>query len=201
MKAVVVDGHWEPKDKSVMTEAELSSRRANIGSQVWRNTTFEIKEVAEPVLSRSDVLIKVKSCGVCGTDSHLYELDSDGYILFSGPVRFPTVIGHEYSGIVEAVGKDVINFKPGDKVVAESIVWCGKCTPCRSGSFNQCKNVELAGVTANGAMAEYVSTNELQCWKIDSMESTFGEKLFNIAALIEPIGCAYNGMFINSAAL
>jgi len=198
MKALVVEGTWDPKDISIITQEEIIHKRAINGSQVWRNPQFNITDVPEPSIANNDVLIKVKSCGICGSDSHLYELDSDGYIIFSGPVKFPTIIGHEYSGIIEAVGKDVINLKPGDKVVSESIVWCGKCMPCRSGAFNQCENVELAGITVNGALAEYVSTSALQCWKIDSLESALEDKLFDIAALIEPIGCAYNGMFVNS---
>ncbi len=198
MKALVVDAEWSPKKGYNISDKEIAERRAFVGSQVWKNTRFEIKDVPVPNLLEDELLIRVKRCGICGTDTHLYETDEDGYILFSGPVRLPCITGHEYSGIVEKTGKGVINFKVGDRVAVESILWCGKCTPCRGGAFNQCENVELSGVTDNGAMAEFIKANERHCWSINSLSEVYDENdIFNVGALIEPVGCSYNGIFVS----
>jgi len=199
MKAFTAQAEWAPKPDYELSQDEISRKRARCGSQVWRNPQFEIKEVPVPEIGDDDLLVKVKRCGICGSDSHLFETDKDGYIIFSGPVKLPCIIGHEYSGIVEKTGNNVHNFHKGDMIAAESIVWCGKCTPCRSGAVNQCDKVELAGITVDGALAEYVRVNVLQCWKINSLTSQYTEnQTFDIGALIEPLGCAYNGMFVSA---
>ncbi|MBF0465363.1 MAG: alcohol dehydrogenase catalytic domain-containing protein [Nitrospirae bacterium] len=198
MKALVVEAQWEPLAGYLPTEKEILLRRASVGSQVWRKPVFEIREVPVPDTGDNEVLIRVKRCGICGSDTHIYEHDKDGYILFSGPARFPCIIGHEYSGVVERVGKNVDTLRPGDIVAAESIHWCGKCTPCRSGAFNQCQKVELIGITKDGALAEFICAKERHCWKIDSLRDRYSEDdVFSVGALIEPIGCAYNGIFIS----
>jgi len=198
MKALMASAVWDPKPGYALTEQESKLRRANCGSQVWRNPSFSLEDVPVPEISDTQVLARVKRCGICGSDSHIYKTDEDGYIVFSGPAKLPCIIGHEYSGVVEQVGKNVSNFQPGDSIAAESIVWCGKCTPCRSGSFNQCSRVELTGITMDGALAEYAAVDELQCWDISSLSSSFSDEgMFDIASLIEPLGCAYNGIFVS----
>lgn len=197
MKAFTVNATWAPKKEYSLSSDEETRRRANCGSMVWRDPVFAMEELSVPEIGDDDLLVRVKNCGVCGSDTHLYETDDDGYIIFSGPVKLPCVIGHEYSGVVEQVGRNVTGFAPGDFIAAESIVWCGRCPTCKSGAFNQCDNVELAGITVDGALAEYVRVNERMCWKINSLAETFTEEeLFEVGALIEPVGCAYNGMFI-----
>lgn len=199
MKAFVADAEWAPRQGYGISQREIEARRADSGSQVWRSPHFEIKDVPVPETGDNDLLIRVKSCGICGSDSHLYETDKDGYIIFSGPVKMPCILGHEYAGIVEKTGKGVKGFRAGDLIAAESIVWCGRCTTCKSGAFNQCDNVELAGITVDGALAEYARVNERHCWKINSLIDSYGEdEIFDIGALIEPVGCAYNGMFISA---
>lgn len=197
MKALIVDAEWKPRNNYPVSEEEKTKRRARVGSQVWKNTRFEIKEIPAPILQDDEVLVKVKSCGICGSDTHLYETDKEGYIIFSGLTRLPCIIGHEFSGIVEKTGSNVKNLKKGDTVAAESIMWCGKCLPCRSGFPNQCKDIELLGLSANGALAEYAAVNERYCWKINDLAEKYqGADIFDIGALIEPVGCAYNGIFI-----
>ncbi len=197
MKALIVDAKWIPRKDYALTEDEKRRRRALIGSQAWKNTRFEIKDVPTPNPHNGEVLIRVKSCGICGSDTHLYETDGEGYIIFSGLTKLPCILGHEFSGIVEKVGSRVVEFKVGDKVAVESIMWCGVCQPCRSGTPNQCRNVELMGLSTDGAFAEYVAVNERYCWKINDLtEVCHEEDVFDIGALIEPVGCAYNGIFI-----
>lgn len=197
MKALVVDAEWMPRKNYVISEEEQIRKRAIIGSQVWKNTRFEIKDVPTPNPNGDEVLIRVKICGICGSDTHLYETDEEGYIIFSGLTKLPSIIGHEFSGIVEKVGNNVRDLKKGDRVAVESIMWCGRCQPCRSGFPNQCRYIELMGLTTDGAFAEYVTVNEKYCWKINDLAAVYREEdIFGIGSLIEPVGCAYNGIFI-----
>lgn len=198
MKALVVNAEWDPRKCYPISEDEEKKKRAVVGSQVWKNTTFEIKDIPIPQLHNSDdVLIRVKSCGICGSDTHLYETDKEGYILFSGLTKLPCVIGHEFAGIIEEVGSGVRELKKGDMVAVESIMWCGRCQSCRSGFPNQCKHVELIGLSTDGAFAEYIALSERYCWKINHLREVYPEEsVFDIGALIEPVGCAYNGIFV-----
>ncbi len=203
MKALIANAEWFPRKGYNPTSKELCGKRANIGSQVWRFPVFEIKDVPTPNINVDEVLIRVKKCGICGSDTHLYETDKENYIIYSGPVKLPCIIGHEYSGIVKKVGNNVVNFKVGDKVAMESVLWCGVCTPCRSGSVNQCERVELAGITSTGALAEYVVAKERHCWNINELAEIYdgNDMVFDIGALIEPAGCAYNGLFVSGGGL
>ena len=198
MKALVVDAEWKPRDNYQLSTIEEEQRRAFVGSQVWRNPSFNIKEVPTPDIRDDEVLIRVKTCGICGSDTHLYETDDDGYIIFSGLTKLPCVLGHEFSGVIEKAGSRVNHLKPGDKVAVESIMWCGSCETCRSGAPNQCSHVELLGLSSDGAFAEFAAVNERYCWKINDLSKIYkDDTVFDLGSLIEPVGCAYNGMFIS----
>lgn len=197
MKALIVDGEWNPRKNYPLSNEEQAKKRANVGSQVWQHTQFEVKDVSVPNLQDDEILVRIKSCGICGSDTHLYETDKDGYIIFSGVTELPRIIGHELSGIVEQTGKNVRNVSKGDWIAAESIMWCGMCQACRSGSPNQCKYIKLMGLSADGAFAEYIAISERYCWEINDFGEIYSEdEAFDIGALIEPVGCAYNGLFI-----
>ncbi len=197
MKALVVNAEWMPRKNYSISEEEQARKRAIIGSQVWKNTRFEIKDIPSPDPGDDEVLIRIKTCGICGSDTHLYETDGDGYIIFSGLTKLPCIIGHEFSGIVEKAGSNVRDLKKGDRVAVESVMWCGRCQSCRSGFPNQCKYVELMGLSIDGAFAEYIVVNERYCWKINDFVRVYPEEdVFHIGSLIEPVGCAYNGIFI-----
>jgi hypothetical protein len=201
MKALVVDAKWRPR-KNPLTEEEKLKRKAYCGSQVWQDPHLEIKEVPTPNISDDEVLIRVKACGICGSDTHLYETDGEGYIIFSGLVKLPCILGHEFSGTVEKVGEEVTTVKPGDAVAVESTWWCGMCVPCRGGALNQCKNIELAGLSSDGAFAEFIAVKEKYCWGLNELRETYGEEeIFEMGALIEPAGCAYNGIFVSGGGL
>lgn len=197
MKAFVATGEWRPKEGYPLTEEEAKKRRAVVGSQVWRNTGFEFRDLPVPEPLDDEVLIRVKSCGICGSDTHVFETGKDGYIVFSGLTKLPCVIGHEFSGVIEKTGRNVRELKKGGLVAVESVMWCGMCTPCRSGEVNQCRNVELLGLSRDGALAEYVAVNQRYCWDMGSLTEVYsGEEVFDIGSLVEPVGCAYNGIFI-----
>lgn len=198
MRAFVADAIWDPKKDYSLTDIERTNKKAFVGSQVWRNSNFIIRDVPIPEIEDDEVLIRIKFCGICGSDTHVYEMDKDGYIIFSGLSKFPCIPGHEFSGIVERIGRRVISLREGDPVAVESIQWCGVCTMCRSGSPNQCENIELLGLSVDGAFADYIRVKERLCWPITSLMQVYTEEeMFKFGALIEPIGCSYNGIFVS----
>jgi hypothetical protein len=128
---------------------------------------------------------------------HFYETDEDDYILYPGLTKFPTILGHEFSGKVVEAGEDVEYLKVGDMVTVEEMIWCGRCIPCRNGYPNHCTNLEELGFTIPGAFANYIAVDEKFCWKIDAVAEQFGEKekAYEVGALTEPTCVAYNAMF------
>jgi hypothetical protein len=197
MKALILDAKWEPKSDYKLSEFEKRTGKAVTGNSVWRYPKLEVKDIPMPKVKPTEVLIKVKACGVCGSDMHFYETDQDKYILYPGLTKFPAALGHEFSGQVVEIGKEVTDLKVGDMVTAEEMVWCGHCIPCRNGYPNQCLNLEEIGFTINGAFAEYIAIDAKLCWKLNAIRDLLGneEKAYEAGALVEPTSVAYNGIF------
>ncbi|MGQ9632468.1 MAG: scyllo-inosose 3-dehydrogenase [bacterium] len=198
MKALVLDAKWDPRPDYAVSEFERETGKAITGSSVWRNPKLGVKQIATPKIGPDEVLIRVKACGVCGSDIHFYETDSEGYILYPGLTRFPSALGHEFSGEIVEVGKNVENLKVGDMVTAEEMIWCGHCTPCRNCFPNQCENLEEIGFTINGAFAEYIAIGAKYCWPVNSLVDRYKgdkEKAFEVAATVEPHSVSYNAIF------
>ncbi len=197
MKGLVLDAKWDPKPDYQVSEWEKKTGKAITGNSIWRYPKLEVREWPDPVLGPKDVLIEVQACGVCGSDMHFYETDEDGYILYPGLTKFPTILGHEFSGKVVEIGPEVTQLKVGDMVTAEEMIWCGRCIPCRNGYPNHCTNLEEIGFTIPGAFANYIAIDEKFCWKIDAIAERFGdeEKAYEVGALTEPTSVAYNAMF------
>lgn len=197
MKAVVLSAEKTPRSGYQLSSFEKETGKVVQGHNVWRNPRLEIKEVADPRPGPVDVIIKVKASGICGSDVHFYETASDGYILYPGLTKFPVIIGHEFAGEIVEVGADVKDFRIGDRVTAEEMVWCGYCRACRDGFPNHCHNLEEIGFTINGSDAQYVSVPFRLCWKVDSVLERFknAEIAWEVAATTEPTCVAYNGVF------
>lgn len=197
MKALVLSAEWQPREGYVLSDFERQTGKAITGSSVWRNPKLEVREVERPMPAPDQVLIRVKACGVCGSDIHFYETDEQGYILYPGLTKFPTILGHEFSGVIEEVGSQVKGLVPGDMVTAEEMIWCGYCTPCRNGFPNHCENLEEIGFTIPGAFAQYIAIGAKYCWKINDFRAIFDseDKIFEAGALTEPTCVTYNAMF------
>ncbi len=200
MRALVLDGQWDPRPDYPVTPKEVESRKATIASNVWRHPTLQWHQVPDPVPAHDEVLIKLRACGVCGSDTHCYLTDKDGYIIFSGPTRLPVILGHEYTGEVVEVGKSVTTLEPGDLVAAEGMLNCNECDACRTGYPNQCRHLDMVGFSAPGAYADYITSKARHCWKINDLAEKLGDaqRACRIGALVEPTSCSYNGMFITS---
>jgi hypothetical protein len=197
MKGLVLDAEWKPKKEYVPSEQEEKTRKAINGSLVWKKRGLELKEVKKPETGKHELLIKIKNCGICGSDIHFYETDTSGYILYPGLTRFPCIIGHEFSGVVEEIGSAVDGFEQGDLVTSEEMMWCGECVPCRDGFPNHCEKLEEIGFTVNGALAEYIAVDSKYCWKLNAIKNTFRNDAaaLEAGALVEPTSVAYNGIF------
>ncbi len=200
IKGLQFTAEWAPRPGYSVSEFERRTRRAVTGASVWRHPRLQLAEVVEPALGPQDVRLQPKACGVCGSDVHFYETDAAGYIRYPGLTKFPVIIGHEFSGEIVEVGKDVGELRVGDLVTVEEMIWCGHCTPCRNGWPNQCENLEEIGFTIDGAMAEQLVVGAKYCWPISWLAETYGsaEVAFEAGALCEPTSVAYNGMFVRA---
>ncbi len=196
MKALVLTAQWDPKPDYKVSEWEKRTGKAVTGNSVWRYPKLEVKDVPIPKIAPDQVLVRVRACGVCGSDMHFYETDAQDYILYPGLTKFPAILGHEFSGEVVEVGSAVDDLAVGDKVTAEEMIWCGHCRPCRDGFPNQCLNLEEIGFTIDGAFAEYIAIGAKYCWKLNDLAERFpGQALFDAGALVEPSSVAYNCVF------
>jgi threonine dehydrogenase-like Zn-dependent dehydrogenase len=191
---------WAPRTGYVVSEFERRTGKAVTGASVWRHPHLQLVEVADPPLGPQDVRLRPRACGVCGSDVHFYETDEEGYIRYPGLTRFPVIIGHEFSGEVVEVGRDVRGLSVGDLVTVEEMIWCGSCVPCRNGWPNQCENLEEIGFTINGAMAEQIVVGAKYCWPITRLAEVYGsvDAACEAGALCEPTSVAYNGMFVRA---
>ena len=149
-----------------------------------KEVKFEVRDMDFPeVLGPHQVLIKNMACGVCGTDVHIYHGEKG-----SADVLPPVVLGHEYAGIVQAVGDGVTGLKPGDHVAMDPNMYCGLCRPCRMGRKQNCENLFALGVNVNGGFAEYSLCPEAQCYRIRE------DVPFDVAAMAEPLACVVHGI-------
>jgi threonine dehydrogenase-like Zn-dependent dehydrogenase len=133
-----------------------------------------------PDIRPGHALVRIRAAGLCHTD---IEVLHGRY----GIGAFPLVPGHEYSGVVEAVARDVDAVKPGDRVAIDPNIPCGHCRQCRKGLSNLCAELKAYGVTQNGGFAEFslVAADHLH---------DIGDLAFDTAALAEPLACVLNGL-------
>jgi len=197
MRALVLDAKWDPRPDYAVSDWEKQTGKAITGSSIWRHPSLQVRDWPDPKPGPKDVVLAVQACGVCGSDMHFYETDKDGYILYPGLTRFPTILGHEFSGRVVECGAGVETLRVGDMVTVEEMIWCGRCIPCRNGYPNHCTNLEELGFTIPGAFARYIAVDEKYCWPIDAIAQRLGdeEAAFELGALTEPTTVAYNAMF------
>jgi len=145
---------------------------------------LRVEELPIPEIKNADdVLIRVRACGVCGTDMHIFDGDEG-----AAPTPVGTVLGHEFAGEVIAVGSGVGNVKVGDRVAVDPNKLCGVCDFCRGGVGHFCEAMVGIGTTVNGGFAEYCVVPESQVYR-------FSDKIsFAEAAMTEPVACCLHGI-------
>ncbi len=203
MRAFYVEADFDPKPGYKLSEKEKNDKRSLRGANIWRNIRGSVTDRPMPVCGEDEVLLKVGAAGICGTDVHLLKKDEEGYTMYNGHSKYPIITGHEFSGEIVEVGKDVKRLKVGDLVSVESMNWCGECDACRRGMFNQCKNLEEPGLTYDGGFAEYVTVRAKYCYLLNDIVNFYGDKMtaLELGAMIEPTGVAYNGLFVRGGGI
>jgi len=150
----------------------LVKQKAEVG--IW------LDDVAVPEYGHNDVLIKIKKTAICGTDIHIYNWDEWS----QKTIPVPMTIGHEFVGVIEAIGQEVNGFEIGDRVSGEGHITCGHCRNCRAGRRHLCRNTVGVGVDRTGAFAEYLCIPAVNAFKLPHDISD------DMAAIFDPFGNA-----------
>lgn len=138
---------------------------------------IEFRDISIPAVKDDDVLIKMKRIGICGSDIHVYH-GAHPYTFY------PVTQGHEASGRVEKIGKNITHLNAGDKVTIQPQVICGKCYPCTHGKYHICDNLKVMGFQIPGMASEYFMCEAERVIKLpDDMSYEEG-------AMIEPVAVA-----------
>ena len=141
---------------------------------------FEVCKIEKPKPGPTEVLIKVKAAGICGSDIHKMQ---SGW-----KYSLPMVMGHEFAGVVESIGKDVEKICVGDRVAVAPLIPCQECTYCKAGKYQLCEQYTMVGSQRFGGFAEYVTVPAENVLDI-------GHKIsFEEAAMIEPLAVAAHGV-------
>jgi threonine dehydrogenase-like Zn-dependent dehydrogenase len=156
----------------------MKTMRAQVLEEPYK---FVLKEVPVPEISDDDVLVKITYCGICGSDWGSYTGK------YADEVEcLPLTTGHEFSGVIEAVGKNAKGLKPGDRVAADICVTCGTCYHCRIGEPLLCSSFTQIGIHTDGGYAEYVKAPWKNIYLLP--EEVTDEQ----AAFIEPLTATLN---------
>lgn len=148
---------------------------------------LSVEEIPVPKIGSGDILLKVKAASICGTDVRMYKNGRANI-----DIEHPMVIGHEFAGVIEAVGDGETGYAPGQRISVAPNIGCGTCDMCITGQTNACPDYQAFGITIPGAFAEYVRipAAAIGTGNVVPLEDEID---FAEAALIEPLACVYNG--------
>jgi len=139
---------------------------------------IHVKDVPEPSVGPTDVLVRPRYVGICGTDLSAWEY---------GMYESGLILGHEFSGDVVEVGKDVKAWRKGDRVVPNSLLPCGKCSFCRTQRYSICDDMQMIGISMNGGLAELVALPQ------DVLHRLPKGMDYKKGALVEPLSIVLHG--------
>lgn len=135
---------------------------------LYADRDIRMGEAPDPKIGPDEVLVRSQFAGICGTDLHIYRGE------FHERVAFPAIQGHEFGGVIEAVGAGVRGVSPGDRVVVDPIISCHGCPACLTGRQNACRTLRLLGVDLDGGFGQYVAAPASQVFPLpDSVEMKF----------------------------
>ena len=146
---------------------------------IERPNAISVMEQDVPEPGPGQVMIQVMASGICGTDLHIYRGEYMG--------NYPVIPGHEFSGVVMAIGSGVTRFRVGERVAVEPNIACDNCVNCLNNRQNFCLNWQAVGVTLPGGMEEYVLVPEKAVFSI-------GDLPFEVGAFMEPLSCVVHGV-------
>jgi 2-desacetyl-2-hydroxyethyl bacteriochlorophyllide A dehydrogenase len=147
---------------------------------------LEVQDLPDPLPAEDEVLVRVSECGICGTDVSVYEgsLPDNG----DGGGLYPVVIGHEFTGMVVALGSDVTSIELGDWVVVNPHLYCGRCRACLRGEEEICDHRPLLSWDRPGGAAEYVAVRARNLYRLDA------DIAIRVGALAEPLAVAVHAI-------
>jgi L-iditol 2-dehydrogenase len=154
---------------------------------------MELTDAPKPEIGPDEVLVRIKACGICGSDVH-------GFDGSTGRRIPPLIMGHEAAGLVAECGANVTGWREGDRVTFDSTVYCGACFYCRRGEVNLCDNRQVLGVSCgdyrrHGAFAEYLAVPQHILYRLPDSLS------FEHAAMIEAVSVAVHAVGITPVKL
>ena len=118
---------------------------------IYDDREIRLGDAPDPRTGPHEVLVASSTAGICGTDLHVYRGE------FHARVTYPAILGHEFGGIVQEVGRNVEGLKVGDRVVVDPIISCHHCPACLSGHLNACRTLKLLGIDLDGGFGQYVA--------------------------------------------
>jgi threonine dehydrogenase-like Zn-dependent dehydrogenase len=140
----------------------------------------EWKEVDVPSISGNEVLIKVGYACICGSDQHVFLGE------FHPRTTVPLIQGHEFAGTIVKTGPAVRNFKTGDRVAIDPIIWCGHCPACKRHHYPACSSLRLVGIDLDGGFSEFMKVPETMLYKVTEKISD------RHAALVEVLSIGFH---------
>lgn len=147
---------------------------------LYGNKDIRFEQTETPKIGENEILVKVRATGICGSDVPR--------VLYNGAHYYPIILGHEFSGEVVEIGKNVNSFAIGNRVAGVPLIPCMKCEDCQKGNFSLCKHYSFIGSREQGSFAEYIKLPETNAVKFDDSVS------FEQGALFEPSTVALHGV-------
>jgi L-iditol 2-dehydrogenase len=141
---------------------------------------LRVEDVAVPSVGDGEVLVRVAAAGICGSDIPR--------VMATGTYRFPTIPGHEFSGVVERTGAGVTNVAAGDRVAVAPLIPCGRCEHCAAGNYSLCDDYDFLGSRSDGAFAQYLRAPARNVLKVPDHVN------LEVAATIEPAAIVLHGI-------
>lgn len=158
-----------------------------LAALLYDKNDIRLEEVKTPQISDNEVLLKVKSAAICGTDIRMVK---NGYKGITPET--PRILGHEFSGVIADVGRNVKCYREGMRVAVAPNMGCGICNACVRGDGHLCKNYKALGINIDGGFAEYVVIPE-EAVRGGNIIEIGKEVSFDEAAINEALSCVYNG--------
>lgn len=148
---------------------------------------FATEEIKKPKIGNNDMLLKMQSAAICGTDTRIFAGTK------TKGIRYPSVVGHEMCGVICEIGKDVTGYQIGDKAAIANVIPCGSCPACLEGRENACMNRKAVGYEFDGGFAEYVLLPEILI-RSGNVVKLPEHVSYAAGALIEPLACCIRGI-------
>ncbi len=147
---------------------------------LYGNEDIRYEDIPIPKINDDEVLVRVRMTGICGSDIPR--------VLYNGAHFYPIVLGHEFSGEIAEIGKNVTGFDIGDRVSGVPLIPCMKCSDCLKGNYSLCKKYAFIGSRIQGSLAEYVKLPAANAVKFDKSVP------FELGAMFEPSTVALHGI-------